>query len=113
MKTAWFDRYENDELRSGRSAAWLRRHGQKHTVVSQMRATLFGSWFNLLLIFVPAGFAVRYIMGYSLTTFLVNFFAIIPLGYLAEYAIAELILYIGDNWGGLAYITIRSVYLAP
>ena len=56
---------------------------------------------------MPAGFAVRYTSGKSLATFLVNFFAIIPLSSAAEYAIAELTLYVGENWGGLVYITIR------
>ncbi len=57
---------------------------------------------------MPAGFVVRYTKGSSVTTFLVNFFAILPLSFNAEFAIAELILRIGENWGGLAYITIRS-----
>ena len=56
---------------------------------------------------MPAGFAVRYTNGDSLATFLVNFFAIFPLSNATEYAIAELTLRIGENWGGLVYITIR------
>ena len=77
------------------------------TAISQVRATLFSSWVNLLFFLVPAGFAVRYTIGDSLATFLLNFFAILPLSSAAEYAIAELMLYIGGHWGGLAYITIR------
>ena len=50
---------------------------------------------------------VRYVIGASLTTFLVNFFAIFPLSAAAEMSIVELILRVGENWGGLAYITIR------
>lgn len=80
---------------------------QKLTWQSQLRATLFNSWVNLLLVFVPAGFALNYTIGPSLATFFINFFAILPLSIAAEYAIAELILNVGENWGGLAYITIR------
>ena len=79
----------------------------KFTTASQFRATLFNSWINLLFFIVPNGFAVRYTSGNSLATFLVNFFAIIPLPSAAEYAIAELTLYVGENWNKLVYITIR------
>ncbi len=68
----------------------------KFTTASQFRATLFNSWINLLYFIVPTGFAVRYTSGNSLATFLVNFFAIIPLPSAAEYAIAELTLYVGE-----------------
>ena len=80
---------------------------KKFTAGGQITVLLFGSWFNILLVFVPAGFAVNYTKGSSLPTFLVNFFAIVPLSMQAEYAIAELRLRIGENLGGLAYITIR------
>jgi len=80
---------------------------QQFTALGQIKATLFNSWINVLLFLVPAGFAVRYVYGNSLTTFLVNFFAIIPLSIQAEYAMGELTLRVGEKWGGLAYITIR------
>ncbi len=72
-----------------------------------MRAILHNTWINVLLVLVPAGFAVRYVFGTSLPTFVVNFLAVIPLSIQAEYAMAELTLRIGESWGGLAYITIR------
>lgn len=75
--------------------------------MSQIKAILLNDWINILLVLVPAGFAVRYVHGNSLTTFLVNFFAIIPLAIRAEYAMGELTIRIGEKWGGLAYITIR------
>ena len=77
--------------------------------MGQLKYTLLGAYVNILLAFVPAGFAVRYTMGLCLTTFFVNFFAIVPLSFLAESAVSQVILYLGESWGGLAYITIRSV----
>lgn len=77
------------------------------TWAGQLRATLLNSWFNLFLFLVPSGFVVRYTPGQPIATFLVNFFAIVPLSFGAERAISELTLRIGENWGGLAYITIR------
>jgi len=75
-----------------------------HTAMGQIRATIFNSWFNILILFlVPAGFVINYTRGPSLITFLVNFLGILPLSLQAEYAIAELTLRIGENWGGLAY----------
>lgn len=44
--------------------------------MGQMRAILLNSWINVLLVLVPAGFAVRYVFGPSLPTFVVNFLAI-------------------------------------
>ena len=81
-------------------------------MASQIRAIIFNSWINFLFLLVPAGFAVRYTKGASLTTFLVNFFAIIPLSAAAEMSIAELVLRIGKEWGGLVYITIRYEFNA-
>ena len=77
--------------------------------MSQTRATLLNPWVSVPLILVRIGFVFNYTQGSSLTTFLVNFFAIVPLSIQAKYATAEFILRIGENWGGLAYITIRQV----
>ena len=81
---------------------------RRFTAMSQLRATFLNSWFNFIgIVLVPAGFAVRYTKGPSLATFLVNFFAIIPVSIQSEFAIAELTIRIGDNWGSFAYVTIR------
>lgn len=108
VRIAGFDRVESGPQKKN-SLFRKSKEGQKFTVMSQIRATLLSGWANILLALVPAGFAVRYTMGLCLTTFLLNFVAIIPLSFLADYAVSELIMRIGDSWGGLAYITIRSV----
>lgn len=60
------------------------------TAASVIRATLFSSWVNLLLICVPAGFAVNYTRGKSTETFIINFFAIIPLSKMSEFTLHEI-----------------------
>jgi len=106
---------EAGRLEKSRSAPSITepKTSRTFTAMGQIRATIFNSWINVLLPLVPAGFAVHHTRGPSLTTFLVNFFEIIPLSLQAEYAIAELIVRIGENWGGLAYITIRYVLHRP
>lgn len=63
---------------------------RKFTVASQIRATVFASWVNILLVCVPAGFVVNYTRGKSTETFVVNFFAIIPLSAIGEVAMREI-----------------------
>lgn len=76
------------------------------TLLGQIKA-IFGSWMNVLLAFVPAGFAVYYTRQDPTTVFIVNFFAIIPTSALLSYSIDELALYIGDTLQGLLTITFR------
>jgi Ca2+:H+ antiporter len=78
---------------------------QKFTVVGQLKATILRSWINVLLACVPAGFAVNYAQGKSVATFVVNFFAIIPLSILAEYALHEIKLR-GGAIAGFLYISL-------
>ena len=66
-------------------------------------------WFLLLLPCVPSGFAVNYALGPSLTTFLVNFFAIMPLAVLASLSLRRVIARIGRALGAIIYVTFRFV----
>lgn len=74
---------------------------RKITAWSQVKATLFGSWINVLLICVPIGFALRYAHVNGVAVFVVNFIAIIPLAAMLSYATEELALYVGETLGGL------------
>ena len=83
---------------------------KKITVMSQIRATVFGSWINLLLVVVPVGFAVNYVRvdGNHINgtaIFVVNFIAIIPLAGMLSYATEELALRVGETVGGLLNAT--------
>lgn len=75
------------------------------TIRSQIKATLFGSWFNLLFPFVPAGFAVNYSHRSAIIIFCINFVAIIPSSALLAYSVEEIKLYLGETSGNLLSMT--------
>ena len=65
------------------------------TQVAQIRAVLFGSWLNILLLMIPAGFAVQLTNGNPALIFSLNFIAIIPLGRILSLATKDLVLRLG------------------
>ncbi|KAF2708763.1 calcium/proton exchanger [Pleomassaria siparia CBS 279.74] len=79
-----------------------RAHKRKIPVGAQFRAAVF-SWINILLIFVPLGFAFEYghVSSSPWPVFIVNFIAIIPLAGTLSYATEELALRVGETMGGL------------
>ena len=78
---------------------------QKFTFMSQIRATLFNSWINVLLIMVPVGIAVNYSHVDPVGVFVINFIAIIPLAAMLSYATEEIALRTGETIGGLLNAT--------
>ena len=87
-----------------RSSLWG-KETQKFTVMSQLRATLFNSWINVLLIFVPIGIAVNFANVPKVGVFVINFIAIIPLAAMLSYATEEIALRTGETIGGLLNAT--------
>lgn len=84
-----------------------RAHKRKIPVGAQFRAVILGSWINVLLVFVPVGFALYYahIKSGAVPIFVVNFIAIIPLAGMLSYATEELALRVGETFGGLLNAT--------
>ncbi len=78
---------------------------QQFTAASQLRATLFNSWINVLLIFVPIGIAVNFANVPKVGVFVINFIAIIPLAAMLSYATEEIALRTGETIGGLLNAT--------
>ncbi|KAF2473960.1 calcium/proton exchanger [Lindgomyces ingoldianus] len=80
-----------------------RSHKRKIPIGQQFRAVILGSWINILLVFVPIGFALEYahIHNGAVPVFIVNFIAIIPLAGMLSYATEELALRVGETLGGL------------
>ncbi|KAK5141787.1 hypothetical protein LTR04_002466, partial [Oleoguttula sp. CCFEE 6159] len=78
---------------------------QKLTLMGQLRATLLGSWINILLIAVPVGIALHYTGANPIAVFVVNFIAIIPLAAMLSYATEEIALRVGETLGGLLNAT--------
>ncbi|KAF2240090.1 Calcium/proton exchanger [Viridothelium virens] len=99
---------KNDNEKEGESSATKdteKRKSRPITIQSQIRATVFGSWINILLLVVPAGFAVNYAHLNGVVIFVVNFIAIIPLAGMLSYATEELALRVGETLGGLLNAT--------
>ncbi|EFW15489.1 hypothetical protein D8B26_002398 [Coccidioides posadasii str. Silveira] len=78
---------------------------QKYTFVGQLRATLFNSWINVLLLAVPVGIILHYIHVDPIAVFVVNFVAIIPLAALLGYGTEEIAMRTGETVGGLLNAT--------
>lgn len=74
---------------------------KKFTAMGQIRATLFNSWINVLLIASPIGIAVNYAGVNKVVVFVINFIAIIPLAAMLSYATEEIALRTGEVIGGL------------
>lgn len=78
---------------------------KKFTAWGQVKATIFNSWINVLLIMVPVGIAVNYAKIDPVAVFVVNFIAIIPLAAMLSYATEEIALRTGETIGGLLNAT--------
>jgi Ca2+:H+ antiporter len=78
---------------------------KQFTFVSQLRATVFNSWLNVLLLAVPAGFIVNYLHLNPIAVFFVNFGAILPLTTLFSSAIDEVRLRYKGVGGMLVYMS--------
>ncbi|OCK98008.1 uncharacterized protein K441DRAFT_410034, partial [Cenococcum geophilum 1.58] len=70
-----------------------------------IRAVLFGSWINLLLVAVPVGFVVNYLDINGVAIFVVNFIAIVPLAAMLSYATKEIALRVSKTLGRLLNAT--------
>ncbi|KAL8733582.1 MAG: hypothetical protein Q9166_001990 [cf. Caloplaca sp. 2 TL-2023] len=78
---------------------------QKFTFVGQLKATLFNSPINVLLLMVPVGIGVHFSNVSPIGVFVINFIAIIPLAAMLSYATEELALRTGETFGGLLNAT--------
>ncbi|KAL1986353.1 hypothetical protein VTN96DRAFT_6585 [Rasamsonia emersonii] len=78
---------------------------QKFTVVGQLKATIFNSWINVLLVAAPIGIIVNCLHLDPRAIFVTNFIAIIPLAAMLSYATEEIALRTGETLGGLLNAT--------
>jgi Ca2+:H+ antiporter len=93
---------EDDDLeRKDSSDSKKSKKTNKITVGSMLKAVLFDSYINILLLAVPAGFAINYAHGPVGAVFTVNFIAIIPLAAMLSYSTEEIALRVGEVLGGL------------
>lgn len=81
----------------------------KFTFGNQLKASIFNSWINLLLLAAPVGIALHFVEVSPAAVFVVNFIAIIPLAALLSYATEEIALRVGETLGGLLNATFGYV----
>lgn len=84
-----------------RRATGEEKEKPKFTVGGQLKASIFNSWINILLLAVPVGIALNFTSVSKVAVFVVNFIAIIPLAALLSYATEEIALRTGEVLGGL------------
>ncbi|THC99366.1 hypothetical protein EYZ11_001178 [Aspergillus tanneri] len=77
------------------------RDRQKFTLVGQLKATVFNSWVNVLILAAPVGIALNYVDVDPVAVFVVNFIAIIPLAAMLSYGTEEIAMRTGETIGGL------------
>ncbi|GKZ20413.1 hypothetical protein AbraIFM66951_002731 [Aspergillus brasiliensis] len=93
-------RPEDDQLSTHSGKPMPKKH--HFTVMGQLKATIFNSWINVLLVAAPVGIALNYVNGVSpVAVFVVNFIAIIPLAAMLSYATEEIAMRTGETIGGL------------
>lgn len=79
------------------------------TLANQIQRRLLAAWVNVLLVCVPAGIVVNNVVGPSLSNFIVNFVAIIPLFFTTDLATDEISKRLGQNLSNFLSISIRLV----
>jgi Ca2+:H+ antiporter len=70
-----------------------------------LKATLYCSYANALLVFVPLGVVAGALGWNSAAIFILNFLAIFPLAALLSYSTEELSAHVGQTFGGLINAT--------
>lgn len=70
-----------------------------------IKATLYCSYANVLLVFVPLGIIAGALGWSSAAIFILNFLAIFPLAALLSYSTDELSAHVGQTFGGLINAT--------
>jgi Ca2+:H+ antiporter len=105
-----------EENRTPKKRPWYKGKILKHkpyTVSNQLRATIFNSWINILLLAAPVGIALNYAGVDGRAVFCVNFIAIIPLAGMLSFATEEISLHVGESLGGLLNASFGYVCVYP
>ncbi|GAA5820063.1 hypothetical protein JCM3770_002123 [Rhodotorula araucariae] len=78
------------------------------TAMESLRAIVTASWLNVLLVFIPVGWALHFTHQDDTIVFVFTFLAIIPLAKLLGYGTEELALRVGQTLGGLMNATLGN-----
>ncbi|WOO85549.1 Vacuolar calcium ion transporter [Vanrija pseudolonga] len=87
--------------------------GKSPGYVQSVKACLFSSWVNVLLVFIPIGWALHFVKHSNskisdTAVFITNFIAIIPLAGLLGFTTEEVAMRLGQTLGGLLNATLGN-----
>ncbi|OZJ03823.1 hypothetical protein BZG36_03828, partial [Bifiguratus adelaidae] len=77
----------------------------KPPILQQLKSVLLASWVNVLCLLIPFGIASHFVGWPPTATFIINFFAIVPLAKLLGFVTEELAMRTGETIGGLLNAT--------
>ena len=97
----WISKRGESQPKKPKKHGLFSKDEQQFSPWSQVRATVFNSWINILLLFVPVGIAAKYAGLPSVAVFVLNFIAIIPLAAMLSFVTEELAIRVGETLGGL------------
>ena len=80
----------------------------KIPIEQQLRKIVFNSWAHVLLLLIPAGFAVYYTRQNAIAVFFINFAAMIPSIMIMAMAVENILMYVGELLGGLISTTFSN-----
>ncbi|GAA5933333.1 uncharacterized protein JCM15063_001286 [Sporobolomyces koalae] len=103
-------RSEHPSLARRITDLFVSEHPVKHepTWRASFMAIVKASWLNLLLVFIPIGWAVHFAHLNDTIVFIFNFLAIIPLAKLLGFGTEELAIRVGQALGGLLNATLGN-----
>ncbi|KZO95110.1 calcium/proton exchanger [Calocera viscosa TUFC12733] len=78
------------------------------TTYNSIMTIIKSSWLNLLLVFIPVGWALHFINVTPVAVFVTTFLAIIPLAALLAFSTEELAIRVGETLGGLLNATLGN-----
>jgi len=93
---------------------FLRRGKRKVGVGDSLKAIVFSSWLNLLLVFIPLAWVAHFTTHnddpntWNASAFFFSFVALIPLSKLFDYGGEQMALYLGPDLGDLLVITLNN-----
>ncbi|KAF8873867.1 hypothetical protein CPB84DRAFT_1690528 [Gymnopilus junonius] len=87
---------------------FTRKGKKKISVMDSLKAIVFSSWLNIFLVFIPIAWVSNFMQWDDKKTFVLCFFAIVPLERLFDWGGEQMAFYLGKDLGDLLVITLNN-----
>jgi Ca2+:H+ antiporter len=87
---------------------FMRKDKPKIGVVQSLRSFFFSTWLNIFLVCIPIAWVSHFKHWDSKATFVLSFFAIVPLERTLDYGGEQMSFYLGKDLGDLAMVTLNN-----